>query len=113
MQPFRSCLRVVLTATALLCALAAPAAAQSPEPSGAYSDEGGHLDQGGTAPGDLPLEFTRPENERQVRALLESQGYADIRNIQMDGEVITADATRNGEPQQVVIRLKTESQDGG
>ena len=120
MQPFRN-----LLATAALMAVATtPALAQpSDREGGALIDEGGsgaqkldedrHLNQGGTAPADLPPEFTRPENERQVRALLESQGYSDIQDIQMDGEVITANATRDGQRQEVVIRVKTESQDGG
>lgn len=105
--------RIFLAALAVTAAAGA-AAAQAPSDRAPSDQAGGALiDEGGTAPGDLPLEFTRPENERQVRALLESQGYTDIRDIQMDGEVITASATRNGERQDVVIRMKSESQDGG
>ena len=113
MQP----IRILLAALAVTAAAAAPALAQpSPQDGGALIDEGGsgeHLDEGGTAPGDLPLDFAKPQSETEVRALLESQGYSDIRDIRMEGEVITANAMRDGERQEVVIRLKTESQDGG
>ena len=122
MQPFRILLAALaLAAAANITPASAQPAPQAPsdQAGGALVDEGGsgnrdeHLDEGGTAPGDLPLEFTRPENERQVRALLESQGYTEIDDIQIDGEVITANATRDGERHHVVIRTKTESQDGG
>lgn len=113
MQPFR-----ILLAAALAAGIAMPALAQpSDRDGGALIDEGGsgspQLDRGGTMPDDLPLEFTRPENERQVRALLESQGYTDIQDIRMEGEVITAIAMRDGQRQDVVIRMKSDSQDGG
>lgn len=117
MQP----IGILLTALALSGMGAAALAQPSPQPpsdqaGGALIDEGGsgeHLDEGGTAPGDLPLDYAKPQNEAQVRALLESQGWSDIRDIRIDGEVITASAMRNGERQEVVIRTKTESQDGG
>lgn len=113
MQPFRILLAAALAAGIVMPALAQP----SDREGGALIDEGGsgtpQLDRGGTMPDDLPLEFTRPENERQVRALLESQGYTDIQDIRMEGEVITAIATRDGQRQDVVIRMKSDGQDGG
>lgn len=104
-------MRAWLAAGALLCGLAAAVWAQT----GSMTDEygAGSMEAPGSGTDDLPLQSLKPETETEVRALLESQGYSDIRNIQHDGEVITADAVRDGEPQYVVIRLKTESQDGG
>jgi len=117
---------MTISAALALTLAGAPAVAQpSPQPpsdqaGGALIDEGGsgridngHPDEGGTAPADLPLEHAKPQSEAEIRALLENQGYTDIRDIRIDGEVITASATRNGERREVVIRTKTESQDGG
>lgn len=96
-------------AAAILLALSPAALAQTPT---ADSDQTGSAAPGSA--GDPALENdAMPADEGEVRAFLESQGYSNIENIEMDGEIITADATRDGQRYRVEIRRMSDSQDGG
>lgn len=97
-------------AAAILLVPGSPAWAQG---TGTGADQSGSavMDDRSTEP--AMEDEVMPASEQEVRAFLESQGYSEIENIEMDGEVITVDATRDGQKYRVEIRRMSESQDGG
>ena len=100
---------IVTSAAAILLALSPGAWSQTP------TADDNQTGSAITDPGKEPAleDEAMPADEQEVRAFLESQGYSDIENVEMDGEIITADATRDGQRYRVEIRRMSESQDGG
>lgn len=101
---------IITSAAAILLALSPASWSQTPT---ADSDQTGSgvMDEDSVPP--ALEDEAMPADEQEVRAFLESQGYSDIENVEMDGEIITADATRDGQRYRVEIRRMSESQDGG
>lgn len=100
---------MVTSVAALLLALSPAAWSQTPT----ADDQAGSGVMGGANTEPSLEDEAMPADEQEVRAFLESQGYSDIENVEMDGEIITADATRDGQRYRVEIRRMSESQEGG
>lgn len=101
---------MIMFATAILLALSPAAWSQTPTADRDQTGSGVLSD-----PNKEPAmeDEAMPANEQEVRAFLESQGYSEIENVEMGGEIITADATRDGQRYRVEIRRMSDSQDGG
>jgi hypothetical protein len=101
---------IILSAAAFLLALSPAVWSQTPT---ADSDQSGRGIMADPSKEPALENDAMPADEQEVRAFLESQGYSEIENVEMDGEIITADATRDGQRYRVEIRRMSESQDGG
>jgi hypothetical protein len=101
---------IITSAAAILLALSPAAWSQTPT---ADDNQTGSAVMSDPSKEPAMEDEAMPANEQEVRAFLESQGYSEIENVEMDGEIITADATRDGQRYRVEIRRMSESQDGG